>query len=116
MIVRPIKAIIQCGAPDLVRAVTVYEEAWAHVEKDHGTVPWSGVVEGIENPGLITESKINPRSVVIINSSLNTSRGHQLAMPVKVYADKSGIMSSAYFMDPKRFGTVLWSRDDVTSD
>ena len=57
--------------------------------------------------GRLTESF---SAVVFVNSKLTTSSGAELRVPVKVFQDKPGIVTSAYYAEANTHGVVIWKR------
>jgi hypothetical protein len=67
-------------------------------------------IEG--NATHIHRSKTHDSSIVMVNQSLCDPNGDPLRIPVKVFDDGTGIMSSAYFSAASDHGELLWSEDD----
>jgi hypothetical protein len=112
---RKIVKTIQSGFTDIVGEVHVYNTTLGHIKKFHPTEyqSFSQVESTIEGDATrITKSKTNDKAVLFINDSFTSSGGDPLRIPVKVYDDGHGILSTAYFSSAKDHGEILWEHDD----
>ncbi len=97
----------------LVKEVRIYEQSWsAKVAIDHSDVPYDLVIQTIEDPCVICESKTQPSSLVLINELRPNLGGAVLRVPVKVYPDGTGTFKSAYYSGAASHGAVVWRRGD----
>lgn len=56
-------------------------------------------------------SKTNDSSLLFLNTNVRSKAGDPLRVPVKVYDDGTGIMTSAYYTASTDQGALVWSRD-----
>ena len=102
--------LIICGAPAVLSEVRLREVTWQHIRTDHSDVPYLAIVEAIEDPCFVCQSKTRSDSVVFINTFSVNRHGHPLRVPVAVEGSGVGRVSSAYFSASSTHGVVIWKR------
>jgi hypothetical protein len=111
---RRIVRVITSGFPEFVREVDIYDSTIAHIKEDHPSdfERFDQVISTIEGDATsIHESRTVKSAVVFVNAEVKNSSGDPLRVPVKVFSDGTGIMSTAYCADAKEHGELLWSRE-----
>ena len=105
---------ITSGVPELVREVYLSAETDAHIRNDHPAEyrRFGEIVQAVEDPTRIHRSKTNPIAIVFINDRSTSTEGDPLRVPVKVYADGTGIISTAHFSSTSNQGTLLWMKPE----
>lgn len=107
--VEPFQLII-CGVPAVLTEVRLREVTWHHIRSDHSDVPYQAIVETIEDPCIICQSKTRSDSVVLVNTFSLNQHGHPLRVPVAVKGGGVGWVSSAYYSASSTHGPVIWKR------
>lgn len=109
---RKIVKSVSSGFPQYVRNVAVYDSVLEHVAIQHPEdfQKLDGVYKTIESEATaIHQSRTNPAAVIFVNTNITNSSGDPLLVPVKVYEDGTGIMSTFYCADRRDPGPLLWS-------
>jgi hypothetical protein len=101
---------IVSGVPELVREVYLSEETDRHIREHHPTEykRFSDIVQAVEKPTRVHKSKVHPTAVVFVNDRSTSTDGDPLRVPVKVYSDGTGIISTAHFSSAATQGPLLW--------
>jgi hypothetical protein len=108
-----IKTVVS-GFTSFVEKVDLYDSTLAHIEKYHPEeykrLP--EIIATIEGSATrIHKSKTHPTSIVLVNDNVTSSAdGDPLRLPIKIYDDKSGILSTAHFTSSTDQGPLLWSK------
>jgi hypothetical protein len=111
---RRIVQVVTSGAPQLVQRVHIYDSVLRHIEENHPEEfrRILDVYATIEGPTTVHQSRTHSRSIVFVNEGFVSTGGDPLRVPVKVFDDGTGIMSTAYFTSSKDQGEILWSKTD----
>jgi hypothetical protein len=111
---RKIVKVITSGVPDLVREVQIYDSVLEHIKENHPEEfrRIDEVYSTIQGPTRVHQSKTRENAIVFVNETCVSTGGDPLRVPVKVYSDGSGIMSTANFTSSKDQGELLWSKLD----
>lgn len=112
---RKVIKTINCGFPEFVEKVDLYDSTLAHIEENHPEEArrLPEIISTIEGDATsIHKSKTHPTAIIFVNeNSTRESNGDPLRIPVKVYGEnKPGIISTAYFSGSSDPGPVLWSK------
>jgi hypothetical protein len=107
--------VVTSGFPQFVQRVNVYDTVLEHISEKHPE-EFSRINEiysTIEGAATrIHQSRTNERAIVLVNDDCVSTGGDPIRVPVKVYDDGIGIMSTANFTGSKDQGELLWSRID----
>lgn len=116
---RKVVKVVSSGFPQLVQRVNIYNSVLDKIREKHPEEfsPIDEVYSTIEGDATrIHKSRTNASAVVFVNDEATSTSGDPLRVPVKIYADGSGIMSTAHFTSSKDQGELLWSKANAKQD
>ncbi len=107
--------LIASGFPELVGDIEIYEGVLTHIRDDHNEAyarldeVFSTITGGATH---VYQSYTNATSLVFVNTEcLGNGGDDPIRVPVKVFDDGKGIMTTAYFASSPNHGVLLWSKD-----
>ena len=109
---------ITSGFPQYVREVDIYDSTLAHIRENH-PLEYEKLAEIISTmEGRATHifgSRTSNTAVVFVNQDVvHPTTGDPMRVPVKVFVDGTGIMSTAYYAAASTHGETLWSKEGGT--
>jgi hypothetical protein len=105
--------IIKSGVPTLVTSVTLVASTWVeHIKILHSDVTYDALVQTVEDPCIVAESKTVSGDLVFVNTFAYNAAGEVLRVPIVLHGDGTGTVKTAYFSGSTSHGKVIWTRGD----
>lgn len=105
---------IKTTAIPAVTEVRLYAETEQHVREEHPEIPidlpsvHSAVQKAVEEPTHVEESHAD--SYVYVDATSTNASGDPLRVPIKLVADTSARVKTAYFAATPAGANVIWRR------
>jgi len=112
---RRVVRVVTSGVPQLVQRVEIYDSVLRHIEEQHPEEfrRILDVYSTIAEPTRVHQSRTHSRSILFVSDDFVSTGGDPLRVPVKVFSDGTGIMTTAYFTSSKDQGELLWSETNA---